>query len=344
MPSTLPKIQSPRKPGSPDTGRPKSRNAPAAAAGAKGARGSISVNKAAKERPTPVLTTAQANNIGRDEDKNRDEIERQEAIAYTALTLHRQDSTLSGTELARMRMSAAADRLSDNDAAHAARLEEVNAVVEKLNGQIDELAGRLTGHIDRGSSADTSRLHFLEKHAYHLEQALSDSNVHVEHLRAENEALRTTLNMRLIHANREMDELRTEVRAEVEQAALDFKTLLQQVHHRVDAAVLQYHKPQFESALTSLKEITKATQDTVDEHSARMHSVIDTIGARGVVVESKTMHSNVPVRYRAALRDFTPQQLLSLIDVLSFEDGVVDAIGRAVAAGGKRRTQAVFQS
>jgi hypothetical protein len=290
----------------------------------------------------PSLSSAVANNINNDEQSTRDEIERFEQLSYCAMTVHRNDNAVLGiqreTERTRQTVAEFAAIARRHDDVAGATAATLDATVTRSN----ELFEMLSGYIQHTQSSDAARLAELERKCVLLTRDLQASRNEAEKLNGENTSLRTAISKKLIYAEIQHEALRDEVRKSLEEHRLDFNTLRTGLHHRVDSAVLQYHKPQFESALEALKIHQQEVQRAVDEHSMRLHNVIDTIGATGVEVEVKTMHSQIPISVRRELEHFTKDQLLSLLDLLSYESGVVAGVARAVATAEHRHTQVVF--
>ena len=136
--------------------------------------------------------------------------------------------------------------------------------------------------------------------------------------------------------------MRAEVRETIDKLKLDFGALRGQLGARVDAAVLQYHKPQFETALEDLKAHQTEVTRVVEERTAQLHELAASIGATGTVAEARSMHSQIPPKLRTELGELSKDQLLNLIDAISFEDGVVAGVAQAVARSDHRKTLTVF--
>ena len=94
----------------------------------------------------------------------------------------------------------------------------------------------------------------------------------------------------------------------------------------------RYNTPMFTSALRSLQETAAAAEKAVAEQTTLMHAAVDRIGPLEAMDDVKSMHSLLPRHYRDQLRLYSADQLLTLLDVLSFEEGVVEAVSRSIKA------------
>jgi hypothetical protein len=136
--------------------------------------------------------------------------------------------------------------------------------------------------------------------------------------------------------------IKEEVREAIAQAKLDIEGMQRKLHSAIETAVLNYQNPNYATALRSLQDISEEARRKVLAQSVTLHTIIDGIGAKDPIEEIKTMHSNLPPLYRKQLSQFTKEQLLSIIDILSFEEGTVDVVGKALYAKDPNHTQSVF--
>jgi hypothetical protein len=81
-----------------------------------------------------------------------------------------------------------------------------------------------------------------------------------------------------------------------------------------------------------MRELTRQVQAEIQQHHDELTKLVVSIGAKDTFLknDSDTMHSNLPTQYRTELRKMEKDQLLNLLDVLSFQDGVVDTVGKAI--------------
>lgn len=263
-------------------------------------------------------------------------------IAYTALAAWRNDEALIGVQLQTEQTTKVLQRLDTTTNAQAKSNAVVSGTMTELTTATSALHSQLRSFVEWQSSANSDRLKLLEQQYFHAQEALREMTDENAKLRAENVGLRQTLTRKLVDAELQFDAMRKNVSVQLEQERVDFDSFRRSVFQRIDAAVLQYHRPQFESAVESLRGHLSDVQRSVDEHTARLVLIAESIGSTGVVPEVKSMHSQLPERLRAQLRHFTKESLLSLVDILSFEAGVTSAVASAVAASNVHETQNVF--
>lgn len=180
-----------------------------------------------------------------------------------------------------------------------------------------------------------------------LQQQLAASQMECEKRAAELEVLRTQLARESARAEVARQEERDRVQAALTTTTIDLQTMKQQLARRIDAACSAVRTPQYESQLRSLQEVAAAAQAEVQAHHDALTKLILSIGARETFARDgegvSSMHSNFPVAYRQSLRRLSKDQLINVLDALSFTEGVVEIVGRAVYVldAGEYKTQIV---
>ena len=303
---------------------------------------SASPRQPAGPPPIPTLSPNVANNINNDEAAQRHTILESEMIAYTALTAWRNDEVLLGVQLQTERTTAVVSRLDKSLDAHTTSSESVASTLNTLTNSTESLHTQLKNFLEWQSSSDATRLKELEQECYHLKELLRQTEDANAKLRAENIGLRQTISRKLVDAEAQFEASKREVTARLEQEKIDFDVFRRSVFQRIDAAVLQYHRPQFEGAVEGLRDHLKEVERSVAAHTARLVLIAESVGSNTSIPDVKSMHSQLPERLRSQLRNFNKDSLLSLIDVLSFEAGVTTAVASAVAASTTYETQNVF--
>lgn len=277
-----------------------------------------------------------------EEDLFRAAIEAQEATEYIAVAMQLQESVLSRLETGSTKHHCCQEQLDLQHKEDHELLISTHATSCTLQVEVEGLKAAVAEHIAMQSAEDRRRLLQLEQENFQLRHELGAAKTEVERRAAEMQGLRDTLSRRLIRTSVENDMIRQDVRARIAQSSVDLVAMQKQLHEGIEAAVLKFHKPQFEGALRSLQEITQENTAKLQQQSIALHSVIDSVGASDITAEVKTIHSNLPAVYRKQLGLLSKEKLLSLLDVLSFEDEVVNVIGRALYAHDPLRSQEVF--
>lgn len=243
-------------------------------------------------------------------------------------------------------ISQAAQRRSDRN---------LEALRQAASDQQQAVAQLLQTSLVAKSEATNTREH-VQSILVHLQ---SDTRRELEALRAENlslkcdvarqreeigmqhaeiHALRDQLARRILRNSAESRYLQHMVQDEIQRASLSIESLRKDLHAKIDAAVLAFQKPSaYQTAVQALREHVASVQQLVQDQADSLHLLVDDIGARDRFFDLEgdggTMHTNLPVMYRRQLQDtYTRDQLLNLIDVLSFEDGAVDSVGKAIRA------------
>ena len=325
----------PRKPtGSPPPSKPGTT--------AGGARASIAPGSPKNKASVAAAVLSLTGHTQRDEAAQRDLIETDEKTSHQYLLALSHSEALTAVQTRSRTTHANVNQIIVQLDDHTKHNFELDDRLLSLNQEVTATKQQLVSLTERLSSTERQRLQQLELEANYLRRTLDNTTLELERVRAENAALRDTLSRKISKTTAEHEALRDEVRDEIKRSALLWDNLRQSLYARVDETVLHYHRPQFESSLASLKETAATVKAQVDAHSDRLRLTIDCIGASDEVMRAMTMHSNLSGLYRRELSKYTKEQLLLLIDALSFEDGVAAAVGRSIFATDHNRTQSVF--
>ena len=278
-----------------------------------------------------------------EEEKARAEVAKEENLCWAVLALQRQEATLDSLTSQSGQSLSHLTSLTTNFEAQAAHVGTSASRLDTLTQGLNRLSERLLGYIDTQSSSERAKHLDVESRLTMASREMEELRLECSRLKADNQGLRDTLNRRILRVTMDHDDMRAAVKHAIDRQHLDWGQVQKELHQRVDAAVLEYHKPnQFQTALESLRTIAQDTETAVQEHSKRLHLVIDSIGSDDEVVAVKTMHTNLPPHHTAALANFTKEQLVNLVHVLSFEEGVVPVVGRAIYANNADRPNQVF--
>lgn len=281
-----------------------------------------------------------------EEERARDTVEQEYSIAYMYLST--EYSLIPLVRQVQHQQEQQRGSLQENNAMMDTMVKkstEQELSLLSLKQETEEIRRMLFNNWTKEQQDQAHRLTVAEQEVVLTKRQLDSATLEVEKLRSENESLRETLKTKLMRNVQEEEKLRGEVRQEVERLTMDWKVHINSLHQRVDEAVLNYHRPQFESNLASLKETAENIRRVVEQQTDRLHLVIDCIGAEDDLVtrNAKTMHSNLSAVYRTELQKFSKEQLLNLVDVLSFELNVPAVVGRAIFNTDPTRTQVVFK-
>ena len=88
----------------------------------------------------------------------------------------------------------------------------------------------------------------------------------------------------------------------------------------------------FDPRLSHLSEGVVETNRLIEARYNQLRDVLHSIKVSDECSEALSIHSNIPSSFRKALTNFSQEELITLLDTLSFEPGVVSAIGAAVFA------------
>jgi len=152
---------------------------------------------------------------------------------------------------------------------------------------------------------------------------------------AEIQALRDQLSRRVLRTVVENEHIRDTIRQEISLARLQVEDLRRSLFDRIDYAVLSFHKPSFNGALRSLQDEVTRSQQLVQQHADKLREVTCTmcpVDPFNLPRDELSMHTNFPLLYRKQLQQLGKEQLLNMLDIVSFEEGVVQCVGRSLAA------------
>lgn len=88
----------------------------------------------------------------------------------------------------------------------------------------------------------------------------------------------------------------------------------------------------FDPRLTHLQEGIAEANRLIEARYNSLRDVLHGVRVSDECSEALSIHSNIPASFRKALVQFSQEELITLLDTLSFEPGVVSAIGSAVFA------------
>lgn len=195
--------------------------------------------------------------------------------------------------------------------------------------QIDALVKRLRArlHTDEASELET-----LKTNNSNLKHSLDEITLAMEKKNSEMEVLRANYARKLARSDVENDAVRAKVEAALHASTLDVERMKRELSHRIDIACASIHTPRYNTSMEALRELVQQVQVEVQQHHDELTRLVVSIGAKDTFLrhESETMHSNLPSAYRTELRKMEKDQLLNLLDVLSFQEGVVDTVGKAI--------------
>ncbi|GET93488.1 hypothetical protein, conserved [Leishmania tarentolae] len=195
--------------------------------------------------------------------------------------------------------------------------------------QIDALVDRLRGRLH---TDDASELQALKSNNSNLKHRLDEITLAMEKKSSEMEVLRANHARKLARTDVENDAVRAKVEAALHSSILDVERMKRELSHRIDIACASFRTPRYNSSMEALRELVQQSQEEVQRHHDELTRLLVSIGAKDTFLrhESETMHSNLPTIYRTELRKMEKDQLLNLLDVLSFQEGVVDTVGKAI--------------
>ncbi|CAM72730.1 conserved hypothetical protein [Leishmania infantum JPCM5] len=195
--------------------------------------------------------------------------------------------------------------------------------------QIDALVKRLRArlHTDEASELET-----LKTNNSNLKHSLDEIKLAMEKKNSEMEVLRANYARKLARTDVENDAVRAKVEAALHASTLDVERMKRELSHRIDIACASIRTPRYNTSMGALRDLVQQAQEEVQRHHDELTRLVVSIGAKDTFLkhESETMHSNLPSAYRTELRKMEKDQLLNLLDVLSFQEGVVDTIGKAI--------------
>lgn len=210
-------------------------------------------------------------------------------------------------------------------------------VLQQASEDSAEVRKLLKDFMDHEVSQEKKKMHTLEIENGVLKRLLADKCDLASQQEAEITSLKDTLSRKLLRSALENDALRADVIKLAERAKADLDTLVQALHEKIESAVLAFHKPvAFDTALKGLRDLASSANEKLKDQSSQLHDVISSIGheyAFAIQQDSgKSIHSNYSNRVKKLLGELNKDQLLNVLDAVSFEVGVVEVVGRALFA------------
>jgi len=194
-----------------------------------------------------------------------------------------------------------------------------------MNIMIEKLRDKL-----RSDAVD--EMHDLRNTNAGLQELLEEKRLELEKKSGEVEVMRNTIARKLARREAENESLRAEVQAKLHAVSLDVNRMKKELGCRIDIACASIRTPKYNTSLRSMQDLVAEVQEEIQEHHDLLSKLILSIGAKDTFLkdESDTMHSNLPIQYRVDLRKLNQDHLLNILDVLSFQEGVVDTVGKAL--------------
>lgn len=215
-----------------------------------------------------------------------------------------------------------------NDAVMALREEGIPVADDDTVDQITEKL-RLKLHNDT-----VDEIQVLRSENAALRDRLEDRTLELERKVADVEVLRNTIARKLARAEVDNDNMRAQVQRVIQNTTLDVDRMKKELTHRIEICCSAIRTPKYGTALRSMQDLVSQVQEEIQEHRDVLCKLIVSIGAKDTFKknpdDSETMHSNFPAKYRGDLRKLNKDHLLNVMDVLSFQDGVVETVGKAL--------------
>ncbi|CCW69237.1 unnamed protein product [Phytomonas sp. Hart1] len=196
---------------------------------------------------------------------------------------------------------------------------------------LDKLRGKLGGD-------GMAELHHLRAEKASLREQLDSKTLELELKTEDLESLRQhSIFMFAQQAARldvDTENLKTRTQRVLMEATLDVSGMKKELMQRIDIASAYLRTPQYGTALRSMQILTEQTQKEIQQHHDTLSELVMSIEAKKNLAKfiSATMHSKIPSIYRKKLRQMNNDKLLNILDVLSFQEGVVDCIGKVLYA------------
>lgn len=194
----------------------------------------------------------------------------------------------------------------------------MNTIMEKMSSKLRD--------------ADAQELRALREENVRLQERLEDKTTQLEKKSADVEVMRNNHARKAARNELEHESLRAEVHAALQRSTLDVDHMKKELGHRIDLACASFRTPKYETHMRAVQELVASLQEEIQQHHDRLSRLVLSIGAKDAFArdDSETMHTNFPTKFRDELRKLEKDQLLNLLDVLSFQDGVVDTVGKAL--------------
>lgn len=220
----------------------------------------------------------------------------------------------------RQRQLAEAVQLLRDEGIPVADDDTVEQITEKLR---QKLHSDTTSDLQRLRDENTTLRDRLEYRALELEKKVGEVEV-----------LRNTIAKKMAKVEVDNDAMRAQVQRTIQNANLDVDKMKKELTHRIEICCSSIRTPKYGTALRSMQDLVAQVQHEIQEHRDVLCKLIVSIGAKDTfkrgVDDSETMHSNFPTQYRVDLRKLNKDHLLNVMDVLSFQDGVVETVGKTL--------------
>ncbi|KAG5489560.1 hypothetical protein GH5_00434 [Leishmania sp. Ghana 2012 LV757] len=195
--------------------------------------------------------------------------------------------------------------------------------------QVESLVERLRARLQSDAALELQALKISNSN---LQHSLDEVSLAVEKKNSEMEVLRGNYARRLARTDVENEAVRAKVEATLLTSTLDVERIKRELSKRIDIACASIRTPQYNTSMESMRQLVQQVQEEVQQHHDELTKLVVSIGAKDTFFrdDADTMHSNLPSQYRTELRKLEKDQLLNLLDVLSFQEGVVDTVGKAI--------------
>lgn len=199
----------------------------------------------------------------------------------------------------------------------------------------DDTVEQITEKLRQKLHSDTANdLQKLKEENVTLRDRLEYRALELEKKVGEVEVLRNTIAKKMAKVEVDNDAMRARVQRIIQTANLDVDKMKKELTHRIEICCSSIRTPKYGTALRSMQDLVAQVQHEIQEHRDVLCKLIVSIGAKDTfkrgVDDSETMHSNFPRQYRVDLRKLNKDHLLNVMDVLSFQDGVVETVGKAL--------------
>ncbi|CUG91478.1 Hypothetical protein, putative [Bodo saltans] len=274
--------------------------------------------------------------LNREEELFRSTLEMQESVGQSRISLSLSDQRQESVEWHAKRSAKALTSLTTSAEVQQESMSQLLLAMRDARSDVFSTRSRIEKFFEYQESDERKAVDKLKIDHQHLVEKCAQQETVLELQSAEIHSLREQLSRRILRNSAESNFLRQLVQDELKKSALDINTMKKVLHEKIDGAVLAFQKPSYSTALQSLKEHVEEVQKGVQGQSDNLHILMEEIGAKDRFFDldgdGGTMHTNFPEFYRKELRGLTRDHLLNVLDVVSFEDGVVDAVGKAIRA------------
>ena len=252
--------------------------------------------------------------------------------------------TASSTTGGRSRKSSSIHSTHDDDGANEAISELMLDQINKLAVDAKSVQDKLMSALEQQRNGDRMTLERALVQCELQQKQIAAQDEALKIAKVEAQGLRELLTRKLLRTRVENELLCNKVNDAIEAARLDLTHFRVALGEKIDASVLSFHKPTYNTALRELQEVVAETRQKVTSQMQELKKIMndvcatDPVEAQGLNCDRSkaasgysSMHSALPEHVRDDLQTLTKEQLLNLLDIASFETGVVEVVGRAVA-------------